>query len=230
LPITCVRAGSRRSRRIARRPRTLRGDEDSMGQRFAEQSHEPPIALDRARRDAGAGEHQRHAESPAAVIQVRPDLRFEDHGETGLNTMEKPPHRSWKIDGHVAHIDARAEQGLGAHAPRRRDRGQYQRHIGAAFQQRFDERHSSLHFADRHRVHPDAAGARPWPEAETLREAAPVHAVAKSAQRERADHDRARSDRRCRCRGSASELRRTRPAEGRPTRDSRRATNASPRR
>ena len=82
LPTTCVRselAPMERNRSAS--SLALRGDEDAVRQRLAEQPDQAAVTLHRARRDARAGQHQRHAQPAAAVVEVRPDLGFEDHGQ-----------------------------------------------------------------------------------------------------------------------------------------------------
>ena len=128
LPTTCVRAGSRRSTRIAPHLRALCAAMkipcESVSRNRPDQ---PPITVHRARRDARTGQHQRHAETSAAVVEIRPDLGLENDREPRLHALEKTPHRARQVDGHVAHVDACSEHGLGARAPRGRDGGQHQR-------------------------------------------------------------------------------------------------------
>ena len=177
--------------------RALRRDENAVRQRLAEQADEPPITRHRARRDARAREHQRHAEPAAAVIQVRPDLRFEDHGEPRLHAPEEAPHRSRQVDGHVTHVDALLEQRLRARATRRRDGREYQRNRPetASAALRPAAPLPALRPPIRHAPRCCALGDRRT-KAETLRESLPM-ACARGSRAARARRSRsARSDRR----------------------------------
>ncbi len=125
------------------------------------------------------------------MVEIGPDLGLEDDRELRLHALEETAHRTRQIDGHVAHVDACAEQGLGARATGGRDRGQHQRDVGETLEQRFDERHSPPALRPPTPRAPRCCViAHRRAEAESLRESPPVDAVAKAAQRQRADPQR----------------------------------------
>jgi len=126
----------------------LGGDHDPVGQRFPEQRREPPVAADRARRDARARQHQRHAAPAALVVQVRPELGLEDDRDPRPDAVEETAHRARQVIGHVAHVREPGEQRAGALRARRRHGRHDQRHPGVVPVQRAHERCRGLHLAD----------------------------------------------------------------------------------
>ena len=218
LPTTCVRFGIGADRHESLGVLgALRGDEDAVRQRLAKQADQPPITVHRARRDARAGEHQRHAQPSAAVVEVRPDLGLEDDRELRPHALEEAAHRARQVDGHVAHVDAEPNIALA----RARPVGVTVVSTSGMSGKRLSSASTSGTAACTSPTDTACTQMLRWsgtfrPEAEALRKSLPVAAIAKAAQRQRADPRAARSDRRCRCRRSASGRFRRWMACGRP--------------
>jgi hypothetical protein len=188
--VRALRVGADRAKAL-RIAFALRGDHDAVRQRFAEQAGEAAIAPHRARRDARARQHQRHATPAALVIERRPELGLEDDRHPRPHPVEEAPHAARQVVGHVAHQHAVAEQLACALRTGRRHGAQHQRHRGIAAAQFLHQARRRLHLADRHRVHPDAAGdRRAGPESEAFAEVLPVAAVAEAAPQHDATDDR----------------------------------------
>src|SRR5689334_13141220 len=73
--------------------RALRGDEDAVRQRLAEQADQPPVTRDRAWRDARASQHQWHAEPSATMVEIGPDLGLENDCNMWLHALEEASNR-----------------------------------------------------------------------------------------------------------------------------------------
>ncbi len=156
----------------------LRRDQDAVGERLAEQAAEALVALHRAWRDAGVGEHQRYAAFAALAIHVRPELGLHDDRQARPHAPEKTAHRARGVVGRVAVQHLVTEQVPDLLRAGGRHGGHDDGNIRVFLAQRGHQRGGGDHFSHGHGVHPDPRPVEPAPaEAETLFEMLPVGAV-----------------------------------------------------
>ncbi len=159
----------------------LRCNHHSLRQSVAEQPSQLAVAAGGLGRYAGAREHERHSALAALVIQVGPQLGFENHRQPRMNAIEEALHGARQVERNVAHphpiLEHRTRSGGPCGCQCRHD----ERNIWKVLPQRSHERRGRLHLSDGHRVDPDTGTIQPRPEAETLAEVAPVTAILQSA-------------------------------------------------
>ena len=164
-------------------------DHDAVRERLAKQRDHAPVLADRARRDARARKHERHAAAPAFAVQVRPQLGLEDHRELRLHAVEEAPDRPRQVERHVAQVHAVAEQQPCAGGAGRRDGGEQDAVLRVALLELRDQRLGRLHFPDRHGVDPDRGPGDGGPQAEALAEPLAVARIAQAAPQLHQDGD-----------------------------------------
>ncbi len=148
------------------------------------------VAAQRSRREPRIEHVQRHAGVAAAEQQVRPQLGL--HHQRGMRPemRDEAAHRARQVIGQVDVLDALAPERLHARRAGRRDRGDEQAQVGPALEQRVDQRHRGIHFADGHRMQPQHALRARWAEARiALAPALEVGRLAEAAPDQVVDRD-----------------------------------------
>jgi len=175
---------------------TLRCNDDAVRERLPEERGKAPVPADRARRDARACQHQRHAAPAAFVVQIRPQFCFEDDRDTRPHASEESPHRSRQVVGHITHVREACKQGTRALCPGRCHGRHDERYFGVPLTQRAYEGCRGLYLADRDSVHPEAGTCEDSrAKSEAFAEVAPVAVIAKTPQQHRdADERREQID------------------------------------
>ena len=107
--VSTFRAGADRSESLGVGLRLCRND-DSVRQRFAEQPHHPPVPGQRAWGYPGTGEDQRNSAAPALVIQIRPQLCFEDDGNLRADPRQEASDGTWQVIRQIDVPHFRTEQ------------------------------------------------------------------------------------------------------------------------
>ena len=169
--------------------RALCRDQGVGRHRGAEERPETAVSRDRSWRQARIREHHGYAPPPALLQQVGPQFGLHDDGHSRPDSRQESAYRSRRIVGQEAHVDVVAEQRQRARPARRRRGGQHEGHRGMARAQLTNQRRRSAHFAQGHRMQPDArrVTGRRTP-SEALARIRPIASIAQAAP----EHDRKR--------------------------------------
>ena len=170
--------------------RTLRRDEGAGRHRGSEKRSETAVSGDRSWRQARIGEHHGHVSAPALVEQVGPQFGLHDEAQAWSNSRQEAAYRSRRIVGQEAHIDVVAEQRQRARPARRCRGGQDEGHRRMARAQLANQRCRCAHFAEGHRMQPEAhrcarGAARGRPPTEALEQTGPMAAIAQATAQRR---------------------------------------------
>jgi hypothetical protein len=140
------------------------------------------ITRPRSIRDAAIHNGQASTRPFDLCVQIWPDLSLQNYHQRRTNDAKSTADAGYIIEGCVEDSTGNgAEMARRCFAPGDRGRGDINRNLWLRGMQLIDQRYYRCDFADRNRVQPNAAVARPSEagrkEAETLRKVAPVARV-----------------------------------------------------